>query len=300
MVFFALFSCSSFKIVDDHVNKKMTSASLKLNKKVINGDTIEYWDNETDKPALVLLHGFGATTRFQWFKQVEMLSENYRLILPNLFHFGNSFPAGEKFKVTDQVDLVKTLVDDLKLEKFTLTGVSYGGLVSAEFANLHQERIEKLVIMDAPIKFMYASDIENVCKVFKVPSVEELFVPSKPKGLKKLWHLSSSKKTIMPAFLFKEFYDRMYSGSKENKRKLMTELLAGMDEYAKHEYNLSVPVLLVWGSNDMVVPAERGKMLDDYLGENSEFQVIFKGGHMVNLNKTKEFNVILNEFLLRK
>ena len=50
----------------------MTSASLKLNKKVINGDTIEYWDNETDKPALVLVHGFGATTRFQWFKQVEM------------------------------------------------------------------------------------------------------------------------------------------------------------------------------------------------------------------------------------
>ena len=185
MIFFALFSCSSFKIVDDHVNKKMVAASLKLNKKVIQGDAIEYWDNGGDKPVLVLLHGFGATTRFQWFKQVEMLSENYRLILPNLFHFGNSKPSTEKFKVSDQVDLVKNLVDDLGIEKFTLAGVSYGGLVSMEFANNNQARIEKLILMDAPIKFMYASDINNVCKAFKVPSVEELFVPNKTQGVEK-------------------------------------------------------------------------------------------------------------------
>lgn len=297
MSFLSFFSCSTFKIADNYVNKKMESASMKCQRKVIKGDTIEYWDSHSEKPPLVLVHGFGASTRFQWFKQVEMLSQHYRVILPNLLHFGNSFPSDEKFSLEDQVELISNLVDYLGFKKFVLGGVSYGGVVSIEYANKNPDNIDKLIIMDSPIKFMYASDIENVCRTFDVESVAELFAPSDHKGLKKLWHLSSSKKSLMPSFMYKEFYEKMYVGDLANKRKLMNSLISDLDKYAKHEYNLEMPILLVWGSNDMVVPAERGKMLHDYLGDNSEFHVIFKGGHMVNLNKTKEYNTVLAEFL---
>jgi len=297
MSFLSFFSCSTFKIADNHVSNKMDSASMKCQQKVIKGDTIEYWDSQSDKPPMILVHGFGASTRFQWFKQVEMLSEHYRVILPNLLHFGNSSPSEKKFNLENQVELVSNLADDLGLEKFILGGVSYGGIVSIEYANKNPDRVKKLIIMDSPIKFMFASDIENVCKTFNVPSVEELFAPSNAKGMKKLWHLSSSKKSILPSFMFKEFHEKMYVGDLENKRMLMRSLVNDLNKYAKHEYSLEMPILLVWGSNDMVVPAERGKMLHDYLGNNSEFHVIFKGGHMVNLNKTKEFNEILGGFL---
>lgn len=300
MLFLGFISCNAFKIVDKHINTRMNNASMVLKKEVVKGDTIEYWDNGSvfsKKPVIVLVHGFGATTRFQWFKQVEILSNKYRIILPNLLHFGNSSPSEEKYEVTDQVNLVLNLVDYLGLDTFILGGVSYGGLISIEFANVYPERVEKLMIIDAPVKFMYAFDIENICTTFKVPSVEELFVPETPKGLKKLWYLSSSKKSILPAFFFKEFHKRMYVGNKVDKRKLMRTLLDGMDKYAKHDYDLKMSTLLIWGSNDMVVPAERGKMLFDYLGENAEYHVIFKGGHMVNLNKTKEFNKIFGTFL---
>ena len=275
----------------------MESASMQIEQKVIKGDTVEYWDSQSDKPPIMLVHGFGATTRFQWFKQVEMLSKHYRVILPNLLHFGNSFPSEEKFSLENQIELVSNLADELDLNNFVLGGVSYGGIVSIEYANRNPNRIEKLIIIASPIKFLFASDIKNVCETFKVSSVEELFAPSNPKGLKKLWYLSSSKKSIIPAFMFKEFHKKMYVGDLGNKRSLMRSLLNDMNEYAKHEYSLEMPILLVWGSNDMVVPAERGKMLHDYLGDNSDFHVIFKGGHMVNLNKTKEFNKILGRFL---
>lgn len=93
---FTLLSSNSFRVIDALIKKKMSNASMQLHKKVIHDDTVEYWDNELEKPALVLLHGFGATTRYQWFRQVEMLSKNYRVILPNLLHFGNSSPSKEK------------------------------------------------------------------------------------------------------------------------------------------------------------------------------------------------------------
>ena len=292
-----IISKNFFKIVEKHINKSMNNALLKLSKKEIAGDIIEYWDTEGNKPVIVLIHGFGATTKYQWFKQVELLSAHYRVILPNLFHFGNSNSTVEKFGVSDQVFLIKTLLDELDIEKVILGGISYGGLVSIEFTKLYPDKVEKLILIDAPIKFMFASDIIQICKVFKVASVENLFVPENARGLKKLWYLSSSKKSYLPAVIFKEFHRKMYVGNKKDKRKLMQSLLNEIDVYAKHEYKIRIPILLIWGSNDMVVPAERGKMLFDYLGDNAELHIIHKGGHMVNLNKPKEFNNILGKFL---
>ena len=43
----------------------MESASMQCQRRVIQGDTVEYWDSQSDKPVLMLIHGFGATTRFQ-------------------------------------------------------------------------------------------------------------------------------------------------------------------------------------------------------------------------------------------
>ena len=68
---FTLLSSNSFRVIDVLIKKKMSNALLVLYEKIIAGDTVEYWDNRLEKPPLVLLHGFGATTRYQWFRQVR-------------------------------------------------------------------------------------------------------------------------------------------------------------------------------------------------------------------------------------
>ena len=67
MALLTLFSCDIYKVANKHIDKKMEDASLKLKTAIVEGDTIEYWDNELDKPVLLLVHGFGASTKFQWF-----------------------------------------------------------------------------------------------------------------------------------------------------------------------------------------------------------------------------------------
>ena len=51
--------------------------------------------------------------------------------------------------------------------------------------------------------------------------------------------------------------------------------------------------------NDELFPAERGKMLSDYIGVNAEFHVIKNGAHMPNVIKAKQFNKLFLEFLER-
>ncbi|MBL4862497.1 MAG: alpha/beta hydrolase [Crocinitomicaceae bacterium] len=286
-------------MAEKHIDKKMTTASMKLYTKDVNSDTIEYWDNNLNKPAIVLIHGFGASTKYQWFKQVELLSENYRVIMPNLFHFGNSKPGTEKYEIEDQVELVHDLLKTLEVRKYIVCGVSYGGLVGIELTNKYPKEVDKMIVFDTPAKFMTTSDIKAVCEKFKVKTIEELFAPENAKGLKKLMHLASGKRTILPAFVFKEFHKEMYGYNLENKRKLITTSIHQMDEFIAREYVIDVPTLLIWGSNDAVVPVARGKQLKNYIGDNSELHILKNGAHMPNLNKTKQFNKILKEFLLQ-
>ncbi len=287
-----------FNKVEKLIEKKMKKAELSLFLTHLHGDTIEYWDNQKDLPVLLLLHGFGARTKYQWFKQVEFLSKDYRLILPNLIHFGNSTSPKEDVGVSDQVEMVENLLTSLGIEFFTTMGVSYGGLVGIELAQKNKMKIEQLIIVNSPIKFMLKEDITNVCNRFNVTTVEDLFVPESPKGLKKMWHLSSGKKIYLPDFVFNEFYNRMYAGNRESKRKLMQNLIDSLETFAQHEYNFGIETLLIWSDDDMIIPVQRGRLLKKYLGKKAELHIIQKGGHMVNLNKTKEFNRILMRFLL--
>ncbi len=287
-----------FNKVERLIDKKMEKAGLSIFFEMIGENRIEFWDSSKDLPTLVILHGFGATTKYQWFKQVELLSKHYRLILPNLIHFGNTSSRKSNICIEDQVEMVESLLDFLSIKSFILMGISYGGLVSIELAKKSESRIEKLILVDAPIKFMLRSDITAVCNQFNVQSIEDLFVPSSPRGLKKLWHLSSGKKIYLPDFVFNEFYNKMYAGNRESKRKLMQNLLANLEKYTQHEYDFAIEILMIWGDDDLVVPVQRARLLKKYLGNKTQLHVVRKGGHMVNLNKTKEFNRILMRFLL--
>ena len=286
-----------FNKIKRQVTHEMTKANLVLNITNINDDTIEYWDSKSDKPVLVLIHGFGATTEFQWFNQVEFLSKKYRLILPNLFHFGKSKPKTEKYQISHQVELIHDLIQSLKIERYTVCGLSYGGLVAIELVNLYEGEVEKLIVFDTPIKFMKEEDIENVCEVFNVESIVKLFVPDDEKGIKSLIWLASGVKSKLPNFLFRTYFKKLYSHNLEDKRRVMHSLIDSLEIYSKQEYQIDILILIIWGSEDLVVPKSRGKLLAKYLGENAEFKLIEGGAHLPNISHVKEFNKILSDFL---
>lgn len=295
-----LLSCNTFKIAERHLDKKMAKSNLKntiwINAEV--GDTVEYWDNKNmDKPALVLVHGFGASTKYQWAKQVKVLTEDYRLILPNLYQFGKTKPGSEKNGVEDQVNLIHSLIEHLELKEYSLMGVSYGGLISMELANEYKSEIDKLIILDAPVKYIDSTDINTVTDYFNAASIEELFVPEKPEGLKKLLYLATGKKSRLPKGVFRSFHEEVYLKNLDEMRSLITDMMGSLEEYQKREYKLEMPILLIWGEGDKVIPADRGRQLKEYLGENAKFISIENSAHMPNMTKHREFNALLLEFL---
>ena len=263
---------------------------------------IEYWDNGAEgKPVFLILHGLGAKTKYQWYDQLYVLKDDFRIILPNLLHFGDTIPHSALHGVRDQVDMVQFFLKELGVQKYYLMGASYGGLISGEIANNYPDQVMKLILVDPAIKYIYESDTERVMKLYDVPGIPEFFVPDTHLGLKKLVAASVGEKGVVPpGFTMPRFHEELYMQNFEDKRLIVDRMIAIRGEYAKHEYTYDMPVHLIWGELDQLIPPDRGERFLNHLkgnGADATLDIIKGGGHMPNMNKVKEFNKLLKKYL---
>lgn len=299
MLLMGLISCSTYKIAERHLNGKMKKAGLQLQfEQVDSGAQIEHWDSQdTTKPALLLVHGFGASTKYQWYKQVKLLSRKYRVIAPNLNYFGRTVPDSSIYSIAGQVNTLEALLDHLNVDTCVLMGVSYGGLVSAELAHQTDRTITEMILFDTPTKFGDSEDIIAVKEYFQTPSIEELFVPTNPEGLNKLLYLATGKERKVPVKFLDEFHEKSYAYNLKDKRQLITALLKDMEMYRSREYSFDMPILLIWGAEDKVVPLETGRKLESYFGDNAKLKIVDGAAHMPNMTHSREFNMLVEIFL---
>jgi len=292
-----LCSCNTYRIANRYTAKKLHKSGLALNEFHNEKYKISYWDSGGDKPVLILIHGFGASTQFQWFKQVKALKNKYRLILPNLIYFGGSTANPQIFSVAEQVTAMQSLIDNLDVKTYSLCGISYGGLVSAELALLHPEKITKLVLCDAPVKFITMEDLQAACRRFSVNSVNELLIPKDHKQLKPLLRVAYHHPPHVPAFMLKSVYKNMYVPFAKEQNGLLNSLEKQQDIYTAKNYPFPFPVLLIWGANDQLIPVKTGQLLQKHIGNNAKLELIPGTAHMPNLEAPKTFNKVLLDFL---
>jgi pimeloyl-ACP methyl ester carboxylesterase len=100
-------------------------------------------------PTVLLLHGF-PDTHVVWRKQVGVLAAaGYRVLAPDLRGYGRSdAPASVHDYTLEKVrGDVLGLLDALKIDKVSLVGHDWGGLIGWQLAALAPQRIERLVAL---------------------------------------------------------------------------------------------------------------------------------------------------------
>lgn len=98
--------------------------------------------------AVVLLHGFLEDTGM-WQKLTADLEANYRVISPDLLGHGKTGNLGYIHTMETQAEMLKFLLDFLKIETCTLIGHSMGGYISLAFADLYPDRLVGLCLMNS-------------------------------------------------------------------------------------------------------------------------------------------------------
>jgi pimeloyl-ACP methyl ester carboxylesterase len=101
-------------------------------------------------PAVVLIHGFGDTGDM-WGPLAARLAKTNTVIVPDLRGMGRSSkPAGGYDKKSQAAD-IRTVVTALGQDRATVVGHDIGTMVAYAYAARYPDKVNKLVVMDAPV-----------------------------------------------------------------------------------------------------------------------------------------------------
>ena len=104
-----------------------------------------------DRPPVILLHGFPESHR-TWRDIVPDLARDHFVLAPDQRGYARSSkPVGvEQYEAGRIVADLIALADHYGIDRFTLVGHDWGGAIAWMAALRHPERVEKLVIVNAP------------------------------------------------------------------------------------------------------------------------------------------------------
>ncbi|MBN1409245.1 MAG: alpha/beta hydrolase [Spirochaetales bacterium] len=292
----SLCACNFYQCQEGMVESKFKSAGLESKYLAIENTGIHYWKGGKGFP-LLMLHGFGADSRFQWAEQVETFSSLYTLIIPDLIYFDGSTSSSNDFSIDFQAEMMTRLMDHLKIDRFFLLGVSYGGLVGITLTDKIPGRIGKLIICDSPVKFYSVQDSEEAWKAFGVNSAQDLFVPKRPEDLPRLLELAYYHPPWTPDFVLPDVYENMFKNQQEEKSRLLDYLKDENEYFRQKEYTVNCDVLLIWGRHDALIPLKTAEQLKSYLGSKTELVIIEDTAHMPGMERPEQFNKVVLDFL---
>ena len=212
-------------------------------------------------PALILLHGFGASLE-TWEPWAATLSKHFRVIRYDLPGFGltGPDPTGD-YTDAHSVLLLAALMDELGLRQANLIGNSLGGKIAWNFAAAHPARVTSLVLISPD--------------GFASPGFEYGVRPQLPLMLKLLPY-------VMPRFLLRmnlavAYADpnRLTDATLTRYRDMMTApgnrraMLARMAQVLLEPpgptlARIHTPTLILWGEQDGMIPfSNAGDYLHD-------------------------------------
>ncbi|HAE01250.1 MAG TPA: alpha/beta hydrolase [Rhodospirillaceae bacterium] len=204
-----------------------------------------------DGPVLIMMHGFGSSLH-TWDAWAEELTDRFRVIRFDLPGSGLSMPDPTgNYSDFRTLDILTTLMDQLGVEKAAMIGNSIGGRLAWQMAAKFPERVTKLVLISPD---GYASHGFDYGKAPDVPLTIHLMRYFLPKFMVKM--------NLQPAYgdpnrfsaeTVDRYYDLMLApGSRQALIHRMEQtVLVDPDPLLA---TIEVPVLLVWGEKDAMIP----------------------------------------------
>lgn len=238
--------------------------------------------------AVVMIHGF-PLTRDIWDAQAKALARTHRVVLPDLRGMGaSSVPDGPYLMETLASDIAATL-DALAIERAAFVGHSLGGYVALAFARMYTERVTRLALVCSRIAADTREIAENRRK--NADSIEREGAMTAEMTTRLLAPETVSRRP--------DISQRVTDISRRIDPKGAAAMLRGMalrvasDDIAP---DLEVPVLVVAGARDAVVPIEEARAVARTFPEGR--LVVCEGsGHLPMLEEPERLTEALAEFL---
>ncbi|MFA9194939.1 alpha/beta fold hydrolase [Flavobacterium sp. FBOR7N2.3] len=106
--------------------------------------------NKGAEQTVVLIHGMFSNLSIYYFNIAPILAEYFHVVMYDLKSHGMSERFADGYDLENMSSDVLALMDVLEIEKAHLVGYSFGGLIALKTALKSPNRIEQLIVIEAP------------------------------------------------------------------------------------------------------------------------------------------------------
>ncbi len=256
-------------------------------------------------PAILLIHGIGDNST-TWSTVQSKLAQRFTVIAPDLLGHGKSDKPRADYSVAAYANGMRDLLSVLDIDKVTVVGHSLGGGVAMQFAYQFPQLVERLILVGAG----------GVTKDVNVA----LRIASLPLGSEALAFLRLP--LILPALQVAGRMAGTVFGSTPLGRDLpdVLRILADLPEPTASSafartlravvdwrgqvvtmldrcyLTQSVPVQLIWGSGDSVIPVSHARMAHAAM-PGSHLEIFEGSGHFPFHDDPDRFVEVLEQFI---
>jgi 3-oxoadipate enol-lactonase len=131
----------------------------------------------TGAPALLLLHGWTASSDLNWFGCYEALGEHYRVVAMDHRGHGRGIRSRRPFRLDDCADDAAALIRALHLGPTIVVGYSMGGLVAQLVWRRHRPLVAGLVLCATSRVFIRSVRERNRFNALGAFGVASRFIP---------------------------------------------------------------------------------------------------------------------------
>lgn len=267
----------------------------------INGLDVHYKATLQGDPVFILLHGFGASL-YSWHKVMEPFSQLGTVIAYDRVAFGLterpiSWTGQNPYGSEAQVQQLIGMMDHFGIQKAILIGNSAGGTIAMLTALKYPERVSALILVNPAVYAGGGSPIwmRLIQKTPQMQHLGPLVVRSIREWgldmLKQAWHDPSR---ITPEDL--AAYQEPLMMDDWDKALWNLTLAKSDDELAGRLSELILPILVITGDDDRIVPTDQSIRLEAEL-PNATLALIKDSGHVPHEEDPQAFMQAVIEFL---
>ena len=233
-------------------------------------------------PLLVLLHGAGDQAG-TWYKVVPELRRHFQLVIPDLAGHGESNPVAGALSLGTLLTALEQVLDTKPWRDAPMmfAGNSLGAWMAMLYAQKYPQRVTRVILIDG-------GPIKNVSEIGIMPKDRE----EARRALDAALDPSTPRR---PNFVLDDMVRVSNTGP------ISRLLAAGEEDMSKYLLDdklatFQLPVDLIWGASDRLVPLDYAKKLQLQL-PHCTLAVIERCGHAPQLERPRELTQILLQIL---
>jgi pimeloyl-ACP methyl ester carboxylesterase len=259
-------------------------------------------------PALLLLHGLGGDST-TWDRVLPALAQHYTVIAPDLLGHGHSDKPRADYSLGGYANGMRDLLSILGVQRATVIGHSFGGGVAMQFAYQYPERCERVVLVGSG---GLGREVSSVLRLLSLPGSGFVLGALAATPLRQIaesvtrfasWVPGSDR--VVPALRDgPELLDGFDALSDPDSRSAFLHVLRAAVDPAGQVVTMldrsylasAVPILLVWGDEDPVIPVAHAHRGAQAL-PGSRLVILAGAGHFPHRDRPAAFVKAVEEFV---